>query len=88
MNQFYPRIALFCKLGYPFAVAMDEAEVHQQLGNGGDGRRGKDALHQRIPIADLLLRRAIVALLGPAFGLVKMAQPDHRHLGQSEHRGR
>lgn len=43
---------------------MDKAEVHQQLGIGRDGSRGEDALHQRIPIADLHFRRAIVALLG------------------------
>jgi hypothetical protein len=65
---------------------MDEAEVDQQLGIGGDRRRGEDALHQRIPIADLLLRRAIVALLG--IGRRGEHQRRLRPVHQPRHHGR
>lgn len=73
-------------IGELFSVAMDEAKVHQQLGICGDGCRGKDTLHQSIPITDLFLRRAIVALLG--IGRGGEHQRRLRPVHQPRHHGR
>ena len=43
---------------------MHEAEVDQHLRIVGHASSSKDALHQLVPLADLILCCAIVALLG------------------------